>query len=346
MKVVYWNTSCLEPDIEAVSKEVFGLAARFRPSWIFAINRHLRFAFSWRRRFIGFNPKLHFLARFLIKMFERQFDVSHVYGEPAPWPFSVSVGRRPVVLTIAVESCEPDIAFWKRCDKIIVQTPSYREVVIGNGIAPAKVELLYAPVDLSRFRPRDSRRLSSRPTVLFATAPRTSEELNGRGVPLILEGAGQTPQADWRLLFRRWKTGSTAFGEASRSLRDLNLENVQLEHRNVGDMSAEYLKADFTVVPFTHRDAGKPCPNSMVEGMACGLPVLISEAAPMCDFVRENECGGVFELDGKSIAQTYEWACRNYERLSANCIRIANSQFSSHAHYLAHERIYAQLLAR
>lgn len=343
MKVVYWNTSCLEPEIEAVSKEIFSLADNFPGSWICAVNRHLRFTVSLRRRVIGFHPRLQLLARLFVKASERRFDISHLYGQPSGWPFSCEVGRRPIVLTIATESGEPNVVFWEKCEKIIVQTPGYRQAVLDHGIDPDKVELMFAPVDLTRFSQQKPRQLSGVPVVLFATSPRESKELHGRGVPLLLDAATELPHSLFRLLFRKWRSENTAYEEMRQVLLKEPRANVELELRNVTDMSCEYKNADFTVIPFTHRDAGKPCPNSMVEGMACGLPVLISERSPMAEFVRENACGAVFGLSGDSIRKSFEWACRNYEELSTNAANVARTRFGAQEQYREMRAIYEEV---
>lgn len=343
---MYWNSSCLEPEIEAVSKEVFGLADVFPRSWIFSVNRHLSCSFSSRKRIIGFNPRLHVIARLLIPILERHFDISHVYGSASPWPFSTAVGRRPVVLTIAVESGEPDVSFLKRCEKIIVQTPVYKQVLMDHGMGDQKIELMFPPVDLSEFHQIEPRRLSSFPAILFATSPRTREEMEGRGVGLILNAAAHGTGAKWRLLFRKWRSGNTAFSETRRMLHEQQLvDDIQLELRNASDMATEYNNADFTVIPFTRPDAGKPCPNSMVEGFACGLPTLISMESPMASFVKLHRCGAIFKTSVESIRDAVEWACDNYATLSANSIDVARSHFSADVHYRKMRSIYEEVIS-
>lgn len=344
MKVVYWNTSCLEPKIEAVSKEVFGLSRVFARSWIFAINRHLGCSFSLRKRLVGLNPRFHVFARLLIPILERQFDISHVYGDASPWPFSSAVGRRPTILTIAVESGEADVSFLKRCSKVIVQTPAARENLLRHGIEVEKIELMFPPVDLSEFRQFETRPLSPCPKILFATSPRTREEMEGRGVQLILDAAARGIPARWKLLFRKWRSENTAYTETLGLIENQRLKNVELELRNVSEMAPEYRDVDFTVIPFTRPDAGKPCPNSMIEGLACGLPTLISAESPMAGFVKEHNCGAVFDTTGESVGVALAWACENYAALSANAIDVARAHFSADAHYRRTRQIYQHVM--
>ena len=87
MRIIYWNTSCLQPELEAVSKEVFQLARHFRNSLLFGINPHYLFCASIKNKYIGFHPAFDPLLRALIPLVERSGDINHVYGEPTPWTF-------------------------------------------------------------------------------------------------------------------------------------------------------------------------------------------------------------------------------------------------------------------
>ncbi len=340
MRIIYWNTSCLEPEIEAVSKEVFGLAESFRPSWIFAVNRYLRCSFSLRKRCLGFNPRWHLLYRLLIPLLERRCDVNHVYGSSSPWPFSSALGRKPIVLTIAFEAEEPDVAFLTRCSKIIVQTQECYTRVLDVGIEPEKVELLFAPVDLTRFQAETPRELSKSPTILFATSPRTREEMNDRGVNLMLEAAAMRNSITWRMLYRQWRSNDTAYEATERLVRERQLRNIQIHHGNVDEMLLEYQSADFTIVPFIHAGGGKPCPNSMVEGMACGLPVLISAVSPMAEFVNHHGCGVVFQPNAESLCEAFDMACCRYASLSQKSLEVASRYFSLETYLQRMSAIY------
>ena len=103
VRIIYWNNSCLEPEIEAISKEVFQLARHFSPSWLFGVNPHYQFRFSLRERYVGFHPSFDLLLRLLIPLVESYADINHVYGEPCPWIFSKTVMRRPIILSIVSE---------------------------------------------------------------------------------------------------------------------------------------------------------------------------------------------------------------------------------------------------
>src|SRR5262247_700853 len=100
MRVAYWTTSCLQPEIEAVSKEVFQLAAHFRRSFLFGISPHYILRASWKNRYIGFHPGFDPFLRAVILVAEHYCDINHVFGEATPWTFYKSLRSKPIILTI------------------------------------------------------------------------------------------------------------------------------------------------------------------------------------------------------------------------------------------------------
>ena len=102
-------------------------------------------------------------------------------------------------------------SFFDRCRKIIVQTEHFREKVLAFGVEKKKVELVYPGLDLSRFEPiLRPQGIQGTPKVLFATAPRTREEMEGRGVNLLLQAAKEGSDIHFHLLYRPWRTGYTS----------------------------------------------------------------------------------------------------------------------------------------
>jgi glycosyltransferase involved in cell wall biosynthesis len=125
---------------------------------------------------------------------ELSCGIDHVYGEVCPWIFYKTLKRRPLVLTPASEKGQLRLDFLPRCSKVIVQTETLRNEIRALGIDRTKVELLYPAVDLAQFRPLPKAQdLASKPRARFATAPRSMEEMAGRGAYLLLKAAKASP---------------------------------------------------------------------------------------------------------------------------------------------------------
>lgn len=326
MRINYWTTAPLEPQIEAISKEVADLAKHFEGR-IFAVNPHLSLRAEQRGRVLGFHPRWDPLLRLAIPWLERGGDLNHVYAEVSPWLFHKTLRRRPIVLTIASEKGTIVPEFLDRCSVVVVQTQGMARVLAAHGIDDSRVRLIYPGIDLEKFHPRADNSMRRRPRVLLATFPRSAEELEERGVMFLLDAAALCPHIDFNLLTRPWRTGGTAAERTRRLIAERGLSNVLLLEGVQKDMRALYLQHEFTVIPFTTPDGGKECPRSLVETMACGVPVLISSAAPFSAFVREHDCGAVFSLAPEDFSRAVETAMSSYPRLCNSAVRASRDSF-------------------
>jgi glycosyltransferase involved in cell wall biosynthesis len=345
MRIIYWNTSCLEPEIEAVSKELFQLAAHFRHSLLFSINPQIGLRGSLAKRYVGFHPKFDPLLRVIIPLIEFSGDINHVYGEVCPWTFSKALKRKPLVLTIASEKGEPQLDFLGRCRKIIVQTEAMRGILLALGVEASKTVVLYPAVDLQKFTPRQvSTAVPHAPRVLFATAPRTREEMEARGVQLLLAAAKDTPKVRYHLLYRRWRHHYTSLQPTKELMTSHQLQNVTLTDEIVNDMPSIYRDHHFTVIPYTQPGGGKECPNSVIEGLACGLPALVSSATPFSHFIAMHKCGVVFEPNPSSLVAAIDEGLAQYQQLSHNAASIAQEFFSHTTMFEKLARIYQEVL--
>jgi len=338
VRINYWTTAPLEPQIEAVSQEVCDLAGHFGGR-IFSVNPHLSLRVEKRARVLGFHPRWDPALRLVIPFLERGGDVNHVYAEVSPWLYHKTLRRRPIVLTIASEKGRVVPEFLARCSAVVVQTHGMARTVEKLGL-DARAHLIYPGIDLETFRPRSDTTTHARPRVLLATFPRTVEELATRGVNFLLEVARQYPGIDFSLLSRPWRTGGTAGEHTKQLIAASGLANVTVIDGVQQDMRALYLQHDFTVIPYTTPDGGKECPRSLIETLACGVPVLISEVAPLSNFVRERDCGTVFALTPAGFAGAIDAALSHYPRLCENAVRESRANFDVRATMKAYAALY------
>jgi len=342
VRVTYWTTAPLEPSIEAVSQEVEDLARHF-DGRVFAVNPHLSFKLQRGGRILGFNPGFDPFLRLVVPVLERGTRINHVYSESAPWLFHKALRARPIVFTIASEKGAPLPEFLERCACIVAQTPGMARKLQKLGVGRERAALVYPGVNLDALKPGDAPANRGTPRVLLATFPRSSEELEERGVSFLLKTARQFPDIRFTLLSRPWRGGSTALESVKRQLTDGSLANVTVLEGVQADMRAVYLQHDFTVIPYTVADGGKECPRSLVETLACGVPVLISDVAPFSEFVREHQCGESFGLEPASFAAAVERASSRYPQLSANAATCARANFDLRRTTQAYAAIYDRL---
>lgn len=343
LRITFWSTSSLEPAYEAVSKEVFDLAGRFVGSRIFSVSPHLSVKLDRRARCYGFSARLDPLLRPVIRWMERQTDVNHVYAELMPWIFHKTLHRKPLVLTVTTERGEPQREFLERCHVIAVQTSGMFQRLQSLDFTAGRVRLIYPGIDLSKFVPRTAPPGSGRrPRILLATFPRAEHELESRGVHFLLDVASRCPHLDFHFLSRPWASGATALPATQALVRERGLTNVTISE-GTQDMPSLYREHDFTVIAYTTVDGGKECPRSLIESLACGVPVLISDVAPFSAFVNAERCGCVFPLNPEGFAAAVEAGLSNYEQLSSRAASAAREHFDIEATVAAYAKIYEQL---
>jgi glycosyltransferase involved in cell wall biosynthesis len=326
VRINYWTTASLEPEFEAVSKEICELATHFPNSHLYSVSPHLRFKLARKPFTCGVHPSVDPLLRVMIPLLELRADLNHVYAEVNPWIYFRSLRSRPIVLTIANEKGQLEPAFLRRCRAIVVQTEGMLAKLHESGLDAANVRLIYPGVDLSRFRSVGARLPASKPRILLATFPRTAEELQSRGVLFLLEVAKRAPHLQFSLLTRPWRSGSTSVEPVREIIERQQLANVRVLE-GVHEMATLYAEHEFTVIPYTQSDGGKECPLSLVETLACGVPALISSVAPFSKFVAKHDCGHVFDLDVESFVSAVDSGIANYDLLSRQAIRCAHEHF-------------------
>jgi glycosyltransferase involved in cell wall biosynthesis len=282
------------------------------------------------------------LLRLAIPFLERRIDVSHVYGEIAPWLYTKVLKRKPRLLTIASEKGEILRDALGGYAAIAVQTEAMRDRLVA-ALPNSEVHLIYPGIDLAKFVPRSSERRAARTRILFATFPRAAEELGPRGVLFLLEAASACPHLDFHFVSRPWRSGATALQVVRQELDRRRLANVTVSEGVRSDMASVYHDHDLAVIPYTTADGGKECPRSLVEGLACGLPALISDVAPFASFVRKNRCGEVYSSNVTSFSAAVESAMQAYPARSASAVASARTHFDRALTRQAYEKLYQQL---
>lgn len=168
--------------------------------------------------------------------------------------------------------------------------------------AAARCVLVPNGVDLERFHParRDAARRelearglarSGEPLVLFLGR---NPEL--KGLPLLLEALGFLRGTPWRLLV----AGVRDVGRWRRRARRAGLAGGRVAVLSEIDAALACAGADVLALP-TRRD---PCPLVVLEALASGTPVVVSERAGSADAVASPRAGAVLPAE----ATAREWA--------------------------------------
>lgn len=335
--IAYW-TSAFEPDTEAIASEVATLRQRFPASVVWGVSPRRLMQLSWRRGF-AFHSRLHWAFRGVAYLFQRAFDLNHLFGGLGDWFHLKALRMSPSVLTLAVHSPVSDPELLEKIQRFVVEWPSGTEELTRLGIDSSRVRLIFPPVDLQRFRPTP--RPSEPFTVLFASSPDRADWLEARGVPLILDCAALRPAMRFRLVWRPWGDG---LKNVRSWIEQRQLSNVELLVGRVSNMAVQYQQAHATVAPFTDRARCKPAPNSVVEGLACGRPVVTTAQVGLSELIEQGGAGKICLPEAESLAHSLDLLCGDWARYAKAARQLAERWFDVETFLRNYTQLYEELL--
>jgi glycosyltransferase involved in cell wall biosynthesis len=257
------------------------------------------------------------MARF---MREQRIDVIHCilpnayfYGTIA----ALLTGRTDIVMSrLSLNLYQKTMPFYFTAERTFLHR--FVKIAVGNakavlgelveeGIPESKLFLLYNGIEVDRYRPSISRRLRTREQLrlgsdtLVFTAVGNLHPYKGHAdlISAVSRIAGDLPRP-WRLLI----AGSDRAGHERvlrRMIDELNLQHfvTLLGHRD--DIPEILAAADIHAMP-SHEEG---LPNSIIEAMASGLPIVGSRVGGIPELVIDGENGilvGPHDIEGLSGA--------------------------------------------
>lgn len=337
-RIAYWSSS-FEPEMEAIASEVATLRETFPGSVVWGLSRSHWARFSKRRGYY-LNPKLHLLFRAGARIFEPAFDLNHIFGSVGDWFYLCGVRRRPTILTIVTASPPVGKLLLDRVDRFVVEHSRATDDLRNLGIEENRIRRIFPPVNLRRFSPGETPKGSF--TVVFASSPDTDAWLAARGVPQILDAAMLRPNMRFRLLWRPW--GNSA-EPVRRWIAEKGLRNVEMEVRRFDDMAIEYNKAHVTVAPFTDSSRAKSAPNSLVESLACGRPVITTREVGLSELICDAGAGLVCAPTGEALAHHLDRLAADWNSYSYRARRLAEKCFDVEKFVESYRSLYSEVLS-
>jgi glycosyltransferase involved in cell wall biosynthesis len=277
------------------------------------------------------------LLRGIAAGLERTGDISHVFGPLNCWHWLRSLGRRPIVLTVVTGGPLLPKRLYDKVRIFVAESPALRTTLIDAGIPVSRIRLIYPGVDLSRFTrvpppaPQPFR-------ILFASWPEHASELEGRGVLALVELARRRPDVEVVLLTRRWGT----IEQTQRAVAAMDPPpNVRIEELGSRTMSNVFAGVHATAALFA-QNFGKSVPNSVIESLACGRPVLASQYCGIAGPAAEAGAGVSVSLSVEDVARGLDRLMSDWAEMSDQARQLAESTFSERAFIASYEEVYSQ----
>jgi glycosyltransferase involved in cell wall biosynthesis len=195
---------------------------------------------------------------------------------------------KPVIYTITtgadtkcISSSGPDCTF-------VVSSSHEADVLRSKGFS--NINVICPGIDDSQIRVTPPSKPIHEFVLLVGSAPWTKHQFVTKGFDLLLEVLTRLPRIRliclWRgTLYREWAEKVRLSGHADRV--DIVQDKI--------DISGILSRCHAAVVLSETPDLVKSYPNSLMEALAAGRPVLISRSLPMSYYVEDTSCGRVIE---------------------------------------------------
>lgn len=336
-RIAYW-TSAFRAQDEALAGEVACLRNAFPGSVAWGVSRRDWRHFSWQNGYC-IHPRLHLAFRAATGLMQRAFEINHLFGGLGDWFHLVSLRKSPNVMTVAVDSppCSADLLH--RIEQFAIEWPGASETLRKLGICSSRIRYIPPGVDITRFSPAPSPAAPF--TVLFASSPDRADWLDARGVGLLIEVAEMLPEFRFRLLWRSW---GNSLDELRRRINNRELNNIDVVVGQVGNMAMEFRHVHCTVAPFVDIQRCKPAPNSVIESLACGRPVVLTDCVGLADIVEEEGGGVVCSASAASLENALRVVEGDWRQLAERARSLAEQRFDQREFVAAYGRLYNQLL--
>ncbi len=337
-RVTYW-TGIWDPRREALSSGVEALRAALAPrAPVVSFSAGQRTSALPRGRVVRLSGRRWLALRALAALLEPRGAVTHLIAGLSSWHLLRALGRRPLLFTVAIDGppLAPDL--YRKVDRFVAESDGLARALAACGVDPGKVRVLYTGIDLDRFRPAPAP--AGGPfRLLFASSPADPSELEGRGVPLLVALARRVPDLEIVVPWRRWGD----LDAARRGLRALDPPpNFRVVEGDVVDMAAEY-RAAHAVACLFRPGSGKACPTSVVEGLACGRPALVTDGVGIADLLVAEGAGRAAPPAVEALADELEALRSGYPGFATRARSLAERRFDRQKTWKAYESLYREL---
>ena len=321
------------PKAEALSQEISALQSRFAGE-IMYLNPNITSPIYLPRLLFGFHKLPEIRRR------EAKIDLHHVYN-PDPFPFPIlRFLQRPVVYSLSsgLGSKRPNLRFLAKLTAVTVPDSRSYEQLRDWGLK--NVHWVKSGIDHRRFTAR-SLPLENKIRLMVASAPWTKAQFESKGITPLLLLLAKREDIELVCLWR-----GHLLADMQRIIAELEVEDrVQVIDQLV-DVNEILETVHATINLASSASIIKAYPHSLLDSLAGGKPVLVSQAIPMADYVAQTGCGVVVEsIRPEGIEEAIDMLKVNYKQMAATAVQVGQRDFSLQAMIDSYRHVYQTALA-
>ena len=221
----------------------------------------------------------------------------HVFEEePCLWkrilfnksgnPLYVSMYRRPT------KEYAEHLKKYNNLRKVFVELPAHKKILIENGIEEEKVDVTPTPSKIPR-KKSDKRYDPDNVNILFASwNNKEGDAVRERGLEFILKLLKENPNFTLTILLR--DNDIESFEKIAKELGVWDRVSLLDIHNDTKRLIELFDNSDFVAfVP--QKRIVKDVPNSLIDGIVRGKPVIISDVIDFSEVVNNENIGIVFQ---------------------------------------------------
>ncbi len=268
------GTDAVFQDIDALRHEIGGELLNLYP---------LPFA---TRFFPPFLLGVHALNR--LRRLSRSADLLHVFA-PGLWHIpAVSRINKPIIHTVTASLHDREWLFSRRAanraSAVAVSHPADVDWLAQHGVEP--VTHIPPAISLPSEPVPDNRPDAF--TILVGSAPWSREQFRTKGIDALLASVQSMPDVNLILLWRGFELAAL-----EQRITQHELQNRVEVINEQADVYALLSRSHAAIVLAEHAGVIKPYPHSLLEALAAGRPVLVSDCIGMADAIQGSGCGSV-----------------------------------------------------
>jgi glycosyltransferase involved in cell wall biosynthesis len=341
MKILYFlNGFWIQ--VEGISKEVTILSEKVE-SIIY--NPYSQDLIQIKNKLIQ-HHNLLFPLRVIPFILEKKYrqDINHFYKhffDPNDQKY-VKHLRKPIIYTITgyinetkAENIKKYKSLLKKIDAIVVGSHEDKDTLESLGLN--NVQVIFPGTDLKGFN--YSKPENENFKLLFASAPLRMHSFEHNGVNLITNAFTDLKNIELVCLWR----GKYLMEMEELIKKTNNQKKIHIINK-VMNMKEELNKVHATILPYTGTDECKTCPNSLVESLAAGKPVLTTDIIPFSNLVLKEKCGVVIKPTKEAFIEGIRDLRENYEKYQEKCIPAAKKYFSKERFVKEYNTIYSKVV--